>query len=52
VGGSNIDEGNAIAVDATGNSVVTGRFFQTVDFGGDAMTSAGGADIFLVKYGP
>jgi uncharacterized protein (AIM24 family) len=52
VGGTNIDEGNAIAVDGVGNSVITGRFFNTVDFGGGAMTSAGGADIFLVQYGP
>jgi len=52
VGGSNIDEGNAIAVDGAGNSVITGRFFETVDFGGGTMTSAGGADIFLVKYAP
>jgi hypothetical protein len=52
MGGSNIDEGNALAIDGAGNSVVTGRFFYTVDFGGGAIISAGGADIFLAKYGP
>ncbi len=52
IGGSNIDEGVSIAVDGAGNSVITGRFNETVDFGGGGMTSAGRGDIFVVKYAP
>jgi fibronectin type 3 domain-containing protein len=39
-----------VAVDGSGNVFVAGRFYSTVDFGGGARTSAGDADIFLVKY--
>jgi PKD repeat protein len=51
------DAGRAIAVDASGDSVLTGEFFATLDFGGGPLTNAGGAsgnastDAFLVKLG-
>jgi Beta-propeller repeat len=39
---------SGIAAD-TGGSFVTGAFAGAIDFGGGAMTSAGGNDVFLVK---
>jgi hypothetical protein len=42
--------GASVALLASGAVVVTGNFFGTVDFGGGALTSAGGADIFLAMY--
>ncbi|MDQ5840288.1 MAG: fibronectin type III domain-containing protein, partial [Chloroflexota bacterium] len=48
--GSGLDEGTALAVDAGGNVLVGGILYQTSDFGGGPLTTAGGADIFLAKY--
>jgi PKD repeat protein len=42
--------GRGVAVDASGNVVVTGYFRGTVDFGGGQLASPNGYDIFLVKY--
>jgi hypothetical protein len=39
-----------VAVDAAGNSVITGYFFGAVDFGGGTLTSAGDADIYVAKF--
>ena len=39
-------------LDPSGNLVVTGTFSGTVNFGGAALTDAGGGDIFLAKYSP
>jgi hypothetical protein len=38
-----------VAVDATGNVVVTGYFTGTLNFGGPTLTNLAGADIFLAK---
>jgi len=38
------------AVDGSGHVVVTGIFHGSVDFGGGALSSAGGADIFVAKF--
>jgi len=43
---------NAVAVDGSGNVIVTGDFNGTVDFGGGALTSSGDTDIFVVKFDP
>src|SRR5438046_778345 len=44
-GGAGDDFGNAVAVDAAGNSFVTGFFFSTnVSFGGLPVTNRGSAD--------
>jgi hypothetical protein len=50
LGGSAYDFGNAIAVDSSGNVVVTGSFMWTADFGGGPVSSAGGQDVFAAKY--
>jgi peptidoglycan hydrolase-like protein with peptidoglycan-binding domain len=48
-GGTTNDLGNAIAIDSSGNSYITGYFTDTVNFGGTNKTSAGGLDIFALK---
>ncbi|MDQ5857217.1 MAG: SBBP repeat-containing protein [Acidobacteriota bacterium] len=47
--GSGLDDGTALAVDGIGNVLVGGILYQTSDFGGGPLTTAGGADIFLEK---
>src|SRR5262249_55883266 len=42
-------EGVSVAVDGMGNVLVTGIFRDSVDFGGGALPSAGGSDIFVAK---
>ncbi len=50
------DRASAVAVDAAGNTVITGYFDGTVNFGGGPLTANssmyGGHDIFVVKLGP
>jgi hypothetical protein len=46
------DYGDAVATDTNGNVFVTGQSGGSVDFGGGALTSLGGLDVFLVKYSP
>jgi len=48
-GGTNGDYSNGIAVDANGNSYVTGCFGGSVTFGSTTLTSSGGFDIFVAK---
>ncbi|HEX6426137.1 MAG TPA: SBBP repeat-containing protein, partial [Niastella sp.] len=54
IGATNNDIGYALAVDASGNSYITGYFNGTVDFdpgaGTQDLISTGNADIFLAKY--
>lgn len=46
---SGIDEGMAIGVDPWGNVLVAGMLYQTSNYGGANLTSAGSADVFVVK---
>lgn len=46
------EEGYSVAVDASGNVVVTGWFGGSVDFGGGMLTGAGLDDAFVAKFGP
>jgi hypothetical protein len=56
VGGATFDAGQHIAVDADGNTIVTGLFTGTVDFkpgsGVVSLTSNGTSDIYVAKYSP
>ncbi len=49
-GGTSADIGFGIAVDAAGNSFLTGVFSDAATFGSFTLTGAGG-DIFVAKYG-
>ena len=51
-GGTGYESGNAIAVDAAGNSYVAGYFEGTISVGGTAHTSYGNGDIFIAKLSP
>jgi len=48
-GGTLADSGYAIAVDASGNSYITGDFSGTATFGTINLTSAGTIDMFVAK---
>ncbi|TFJ83285.1 hypothetical protein NSK_005446 [Nannochloropsis salina CCMP1776] len=48
-GGTDDDIGYAIAVDASGSSYTTGRFLGSMTVGSSTLTSAGSADIFIIK---
>ncbi len=44
------DFGAAVTTDPSGNSYITGKYFETATFGSKPLTSVGGSDIFIVKY--
>ena len=48
-GGTGDDRGIDIAIDSSDNVYITGDFSSTVNFGGGDITSAGSADIFVLK---
>jgi hypothetical protein len=51
LGSTDSEEGFSVAADrTTGDALVTGYFRGSVDFGGGALASAGGDDIFLARY--
>ena len=49
-GGTGLDSSSGVAVDVSGDPVLTGAFAGTVNFGGSNLVSAGSSDIFLAKY--
>lgn len=48
-GGTGLDCGNGIALDADGSCLVTGYFSETADFGTFSLSSAGNRDVFITK---
>lgn len=48
-GGSGDQWGSGIALSSTGDVLVVGNFTDAIDFGGGAMQSAGGHDVFVLK---
>ncbi len=48
-GGTGSDEVLAIACRPDGRLLITGLFFNEINFGGGALTSAGNADVFLAE---
>lgn len=42
----------ALAVDGTAKVLLAGEFSGTLDFGGNALVSMGGSDVFLAKLAP
>lgn len=42
--------GYGVAVDASGNVVITGWFEDTINFGGPTLTSAGNRDVFVAMF--
>jgi len=51
-GGTSSDTGNAIAMDAAGNSYISGYFLGTATFGTTNLISSGNGDIFVAKLDP
>jgi hypothetical protein len=51
-GENSSQKGTSVATDSAGNILLTGSFDSTVDFGGGALTSAGGSDLFITKLDP
>ena len=51
-GGTGSDVAGGVRTDASGNIFVTGRFTGAATFGSQVLTSAGGSDIFVIKYDP
>ena len=48
-GGSSVDIGSGVSVDANGNSYSTGRFKGTAPFGADTLISSGNYDAYIAK---
>jgi hypothetical protein len=49
IGGAGIDQGQSVAVDASGNIFALGTYTGTVGFGGTHLTSVGSEDIAVLK---
>ena len=51
-GGTGADPGSNLDTDSAGNVYAVGSFSGTATFGTFVLNSAGGGDVFVVKYGP
>lgn len=45
-----LETGQSVAVDGSGNVLLTGQFEGTLNLGGEMLASAGGFDIFVAKF--
>ena len=50
-GDADFQDAQAVTTDISGNAFIAGYFSGTINFGGGTLTSAGGEDIFLAKFG-
>jgi hypothetical protein len=51
IGNPNDNDGaNGVAMDASGNVIVTGTVIADVDFGGGSLAALGSSDAFVAKY--
>lgn len=41
-----------ISLDNSGNIIITGYYFDVIDFGGNVLSCSGSSDIFICKYNP
>lgn len=46
------DISSDIAIDPNGNILITGYYFDAINFGGNILASSGVGDVFVVKYDP
>lgn len=44
--------GYAVSADASGNCILTGKFYDSVTFDGWTLSSSGDGDIYIVKFDP
>ncbi len=51
-GDASVQEATSVTADASGNIIITGSYFGTVDFGSGPLPTAGNQDIFLAKFDP
>lgn len=49
-GGASADQAYSVALDGSGNILLTGYFQQTAYFGGLNLSSAGASEVFIAKY--
>jgi hypothetical protein len=49
-GGTDTDQGFGVAVDGSGDAVLTGYFAGDATFGATTLTSAGSDDVFIARY--
>jgi hypothetical protein len=50
LGGADLDNANAVAVDRAGDILVSGSFYGTADLGTGSLVSLGSSDGFVAKY--
>ncbi|MFO0589497.1 MAG: hypothetical protein U0441_18310 [Polyangiaceae bacterium] len=49
-GGPMDDDAAAVTVDGTGNVIITGSMSEALDFGGGAVNTQGGFDVYVAKF--
>ena len=51
-GGGGEDAARGLTIDTAGNTLLTGVFRDSIDFGATTLTSAGNGDVFVLKLSP